>query len=99
MAPRSSSRRGAQTRLAAEPEALGRKACVVALDVRDAVSFEAAVRSAALQAGHIDVLVNNAGVAMTKMRTATRRARSSLAHACAPRARMAGWAERAAVSR
>jgi NAD(P)-dependent dehydrogenase (short-subunit alcohol dehydrogenase family) len=45
--------------------ALGRKAYVVPLDVRDAASVDAAV--APRRAGRrIDILVNNAGVALTK---------------------------------
>lgn len=52
--------------LAGEIAALGRRAYVVPMDVRDCASVESAVRSAVEQAPAIDILVNNAGVAMTK---------------------------------
>ena len=52
--------------LADEIGALGRKAHVVPLDVRDAASVEAALRDSVARAGHVDILVNNAGVALTK---------------------------------
>ncbi len=52
--------------LAAEIEALGRKAYAVTMDVRDAGSVDGAVRDAVDRASAIDILVNNAGIAMTK---------------------------------
>ena len=52
--------------LAAQIEALGRKAYAVPMDVRDAASVESAVRDALDRASAIDILVNNAGIAMTK---------------------------------
>ncbi|MFO1305284.1 MAG: SDR family NAD(P)-dependent oxidoreductase [Burkholderiales bacterium] len=52
--------------LAAEIEALGRKAYAVPMDVRDAASVDEAVRDALGRASAIDILVNNAGIAMTK---------------------------------
>jgi NAD(P)-dependent dehydrogenase (short-subunit alcohol dehydrogenase family) len=41
------------------------KAHVVALDVRDPSSMDAAMQDAVRRAGRVDILVNNAGVAMT----------------------------------
>jgi len=52
--------------VADEIVATGRKAHVVSMDVRDASSVDAALQSALAQASAIDVLVNNAGVALTK---------------------------------
>ncbi|WP_425404912.1 glucose 1-dehydrogenase [Hwanghaeella sp.] len=52
--------------LAKEIEALGRTAHVVAMDVVDTASIEAAVNEAVEKAGKIDILVNNAGVAVTE---------------------------------
>lgn len=48
--------------LAAEIEGMGRRALGLEFDVTDAKSVNAAVASALEQFGHIDVLVNNAGV-------------------------------------
>lgn len=48
--------------LAAEIEGMGRRALGLEFDVTDATSVNAAVASALEQFGHIDVLVNNAGV-------------------------------------
>ncbi len=47
--------------VAAEVEALGRRALPIKLDVRDAAACEAAVEAAAARFGRIDALVNNAG--------------------------------------
>ena len=52
--------------LAGEIAALGRKAYAVPMDVRDATSVESALSSAVEQASTIDILINNAGIAMTK---------------------------------
>jgi NAD(P)-dependent dehydrogenase (short-subunit alcohol dehydrogenase family) len=52
--------------LAGEIGALGRKAHVVPLDVRDPASVTGAVTAAVEQATRVDILVNNAGVALTK---------------------------------
>ena len=48
--------------LAGEVEAMGRRAAVVAGDVADAATAEAAVRLAGERFGAVDVLVNNAGI-------------------------------------
>jgi NAD(P)-dependent dehydrogenase (short-subunit alcohol dehydrogenase family) len=58
----------ALTSLAAE---LPTKAYAVALDVRDPASVTRAVADAVAQAGRIDILINNAGVALTKPATMT----------------------------
>ncbi|MDF2440762.1 MAG: 3-oxoacyl-[acyl-carrier protein] reductase [Abditibacteriota bacterium] len=55
--------RSAPTELAAEIEALGRKALALAVDVSDADAVDASVKQAIAQFGRIDVLVNNAGIA------------------------------------
>jgi NAD(P)-dependent dehydrogenase (short-subunit alcohol dehydrogenase family) len=52
--------------VADEIAALGRKAYVVPMDVRDAASVDAALRTAVERASGIDILVNNAGVALTR---------------------------------
>lgn len=52
--------------LATEIGALGRRAYVVSMDVRDAASVDTAVAAAVAAAGRIDVLVNNAGVTAAK---------------------------------
>jgi NAD(P)-dependent dehydrogenase (short-subunit alcohol dehydrogenase family) len=52
--------------LAEEIVALGRKAHVVPIDVRDPASVERALRAAVEQASAIDILVNNAGIATTR---------------------------------
>jgi NAD(P)-dependent dehydrogenase (short-subunit alcohol dehydrogenase family) len=52
--------------LAAEIAADGGTADPVALDVRDPASVSAAVAAATAKAGGLDIVVNNAGVAMTK---------------------------------
>jgi len=57
--------------VANEIGALGRRAFVVPIDVRDPASVEAAMRSAVAQASRVDILVNNAGVALTKPALAT----------------------------
>ena len=60
-------RRGdALAALVDEVAAAGGRAHAVALDVRDAASVERAVAAAVAAAGRVDVLVNNAGVAMTR---------------------------------
>lgn len=51
---------------AAELASRGARAHVVALDVRDATSVDAAIAAAVDAAGRIDVLVNNAGVTAAK---------------------------------
>lgn len=52
--------------LAAEIQTLGRRAYAAPMDVRDASSVEGAVRDALDRAQSVDVLVNNAGIAMTR---------------------------------
>jgi NAD(P)-dependent dehydrogenase (short-subunit alcohol dehydrogenase family) len=52
--------------VADEIEALGRKAYVVPLDVRDDASVRSALGEALAQAAGIDILVNNAGIALTR---------------------------------
>jgi NAD(P)-dependent dehydrogenase (short-subunit alcohol dehydrogenase family) len=52
--------------LAAEIRAAGGQCCVHAMDVTDPPSVQAAVESVAQARGPVDVLVNNAGVAVTK---------------------------------
>src|SRR5262245_55869281 len=47
--------------VAAEVEALGRKALPIRLDVRDAEACEAAVQAAIEHFGRVDALINNAG--------------------------------------
>lgn len=49
--------------VAAEIEALGVKACVVAADVADLASVTAAVEKVKAELGAIDILINNAGTA------------------------------------
>jgi NAD(P)-dependent dehydrogenase (short-subunit alcohol dehydrogenase family) len=51
---------------AAEIESLGKKACSVALDVRNHQSIQSAVRDVESQMGRIDILVNNAGCNIRK---------------------------------
>ena len=51
---------------AAEVEALGRRAFAVAMEVTDAASVANAVEAAEAALGPLDVLVNNAGMAITK---------------------------------
>lgn len=50
----------------AEIQALGRQAAAIPLDVREAPSIAAMVAAAVERFGHIDVLVNNAGVQVPK---------------------------------
>src|SRR5690606_18325775 len=52
--------------LAGEVQALGRRACPAAMDVRDPASIRAAVAEAEATLGPIDVLLNNAGIAIQK---------------------------------
>lgn len=52
-------------RVAAEARALGRKALAVPCDVADRAHVEAAVRAAAEALGPIQILVNNAGIAVS----------------------------------
>jgi NAD(P)-dependent dehydrogenase (short-subunit alcohol dehydrogenase family) len=52
--------------VADEIEALGRKAYVVPLDVRDDASVRSALGEALAQAARIDILVNTAGIALTR---------------------------------
>jgi gluconate 5-dehydrogenase len=49
-----------------EIEALGRRTCAVALDVRDGASIKAGVAEVESQMGRIDILVNNAGCNIRK---------------------------------
>ena len=49
-----------------EIEALGRRTCAVALDVRDGASIKAGVAEVERQMGRIDILVNNAGCNIRK---------------------------------
>ena len=49
-----------------EIEALGRRTCAVAMDVRDGASIKAAVAEVERQMGRIDILVNNAGCNIRK---------------------------------
>ena len=49
-----------------EIEALGRRTCAVALDVRDGASIKAGVAEVERQLGRIDILVNNAGCNIRK---------------------------------
>lgn len=51
---------------AAEIEKLGRRAALVALDVRDQRSIEAMAEAAEASFGHVDILVNNAGCNVRK---------------------------------
>ncbi|RSY84690.1 SDR family NAD(P)-dependent oxidoreductase [Sphingomonas koreensis] len=53
---------GAAAGVAAEIEALGRRALAIAADNRDSAAVEAAVDQAAAALGGIDILVNNAGI-------------------------------------
>lgn len=53
---------GAAAGVAAEIEALGRRALAITADNRDAAAVEAAVDQAAAALGGIDILVNNAGI-------------------------------------
>ncbi|MFM7209130.1 MAG: SDR family NAD(P)-dependent oxidoreductase, partial [Verrucomicrobiota bacterium] len=50
----------------AEIEALGRRTCAVALDVRDHASIQAGVAEVERLMGRIDILVNNAGCNVRK---------------------------------
>lgn len=59
-------REDAAAEVAREIEAAGGRACAVGLDVSDAASAEAAVREAASLEGRLDVLVNAAGVDVTR---------------------------------
>ena len=52
--------------LAAEIQATGRRALAVAMDARDPASIRAAVARAEAELGPIDVLLNNAGIAVQK---------------------------------
>ena len=52
--------------IAAEFAQPGREPVLLAMDVRDRASIREAVHTAASTLGHIDVLVNNAGVALTR---------------------------------
>ncbi len=49
--------------LAAEIQALGRRALPLAVDVADADAVERGIKAAASEMGKIDILVNNAGIA------------------------------------
>ncbi|MBI3456379.1 MAG: 3-oxoacyl-ACP reductase FabG [Candidatus Rokubacteria bacterium] len=57
--------------VAAETRALGRKAVALPCDVTDSAQVEAAVRTAAEALGSIQVLVNNAGIAVSAKLTDT----------------------------
>lgn len=52
--------------LAGELAAMGRRAAPVDMDVTDAESVEAGVAKAAERLGGLDILINNAGIAVTK---------------------------------
>ena len=49
-------------KVAAEVEALGRKAWALAVDVSDTAAVDAAAKEILESAGRVDILVNNAGV-------------------------------------
>jgi NAD(P)-dependent dehydrogenase (short-subunit alcohol dehydrogenase family) len=59
-------RRESLADVADEVRALGRRVCTVALDVTDAAGVAAAFDAAANALGGIDVVVNNAGIAITR---------------------------------
>jgi NAD(P)-dependent dehydrogenase (short-subunit alcohol dehydrogenase family) len=57
--------------LARDTRDADRPLIVTAVDVRDAASVDRAVQQAATAAGRLDIVINNAGVALTKAATAT----------------------------
>lgn len=57
--------------LGRDMQGANRPLIVIAADVREAASVDRAVRQAAAAAGRLDIVINNAGVALTRAATAT----------------------------